>query len=69
MQTRFADLTERLGPVLSAVAAAFLILLGLLVIAYPAVLRWLVGGALLLAGVAVVASLVTTLAAGARAHR
>jgi hypothetical protein len=55
--------------VLSAVAAAFLILLGLLVIAYPAVLRWLVGGALLLAGVAVVASLVTTLAAGARAHR
>lgn len=69
MQTRFADLTERLGPVLTAVTAAFLMLLGLLVIAYPAVLRWLVGGALLLAGVSVVASLVTTLAVGSRSDR
>jgi hypothetical protein len=44
-------------PVLSAVAAVLLIILGLLVIAYPVLLTWGIGIGLILAGVALLASI------------
>jgi len=49
----------RLGPVLTSVLAALLLILGALVIAFPALLGWVVGIGLLLAGVALIAVVLT----------
>ncbi|WP_447968508.1 hypothetical protein [Nitrospira sp. M1] len=54
-----ATLTHNVGPVVSSVLAAFLIILGLLIIIKPALLGWIVGLVLILAGVAVLAGLLT----------
>lgn len=46
------EITQWLGPVSSVVLSILLVILGILVIAQPLVLPWLVGIALMLAGVA-----------------
>lgn len=52
----FYELLEGRDPVALIVIAIALAIAGVLVIAFPAVLRWLAGGALLLTGVAVLAA-------------
>jgi hypothetical protein len=59
VQVRSAAIIERVGPVLAIVAAALLVILGILIIIYPAILAWVVGIGLILAGVAVLASVLT----------
>lgn len=63
MQTRRStavrDIFQGLSPVLIIVGAASLIILGILIILFPALLRWAVGIALILGGVGVFASVVT----------
>lgn len=59
MQVRSAAIIERAGPVLAIVAAALLVILGIIIIIYPAILAWVVGIGLILAGVAVLASVLT----------
>lgn len=50
-----SDMTQRLGHVASIVLAALLVIVGWLVIINPALLGWIVGLALILVGVAVLA--------------
>jgi hypothetical protein len=54
------DILQGANPVLTIVLAAVLAILGILVILYPEVLRWLVGVVLILAAVGLVASTVTS---------
>jgi multisubunit Na+/H+ antiporter MnhC subunit len=54
------DILQGANPVLTIVLAAILAILGILVILYPEVLRWLVGIVLILAGVGLVTSTVTS---------
>ncbi len=49
-----SDLTRGMGPVSAAVLAVLLVILGFLVISLPAILPWLVGIALILAGTALI---------------
>lgn len=56
VQFRFTQLVEAAGPVLAAVASAFLIILGILVIIFPRLLDWVAGIGLVLAGVGVLAA-------------
>jgi hypothetical protein len=65
VHARLAQLAAGLGPVTATVAAALLIILGVLVVVYPGLLGWLVGIGLALAGVALLAT--TLLAPGAGA--
>ncbi|HTE86628.1 MAG TPA: DUF308 domain-containing protein [Dehalococcoidia bacterium] len=53
------QLIERAGTVMSSVAAALAIILGIIVIAYPIVLAWAVGIVLMLGGIAVFVTLYT----------
>jgi uncharacterized membrane protein HdeD (DUF308 family) len=48
------DMTRGLGPVAGAVLAILLIILGILVIIQPALLTWIAGIGLILAGVALI---------------
>ena len=57
-QTTLSGWVQRLGPVATAVGSALLVILGILVMAYPELLGWLVGIVLVLSGVALLASLV-----------
>jgi len=66
MQTRLVSVAQRIGPVLTAVAAVFLIILGVLVIVYPELLEWVLGLSLILFGVALLTTLVITVAGGGR---
>lgn len=52
-------MTQGLGPVVSIVLAAFLIILGWLVIVNPALLGWIIGLVLILVGVAILAGVFT----------
>ncbi len=67
MQTRptrdfgIADLIRGTRPVVSTVFAALLIILGILVVVYPALLYWVVGIGLVLAGIAMLAALLATM--------
>jgi hypothetical protein len=56
VHARLAQLAAGLGPVTATVAAALLIILGVLVVVYPSLLGWLVGIGLVLAGVALLAT-------------
>jgi hypothetical protein len=58
LQAQVNGIAEQIGPALSAVAATLLVILGALVIAYPELLSWVVGIALVLAGVGLLASVV-----------
>lgn len=70
IQARMSAVIERFGPVGAAVAAALLVILGILVIAFPALLIWAIGIALMLTGVALLAMVFTANAgAGAGATR
>lgn len=66
MQTRptsdygISDLIRGTRPVVSTVVAALLIILGILVVVYPAVLNWVVGIGLVLAGIAMLAAIIAT---------
>ncbi len=66
MQTRpmrdfgITDLVRGTRPVVSTVFAALLIILGILVVVYPALLNWVVGIGLVLAGIAMLAAIVAT---------
>ena len=62
MQERLIALALGLGPVVATVAAALLIILGVLVVANPWLLIWVVGLGLVLSGVALLAA--TLAAAG-----
>lgn len=53
------QLVERAGPLATGLAAALAIILGLLVIAFPILLAWAVGIALMLGGVAILVALYT----------
>lgn len=58
MQTLLAELMafiHRLGPIPSSVIATLLVIFGLLIIAKPALLGWIVGILLILTGVAILA--------------
>jgi hypothetical protein len=46
----------RASPVVATVAAALLIIIGILVIIYPALLAWIAGIGLVLAGIAILVS-------------
>ena len=59
MEQYLGTIAIRLGPVLTSVLAALLLILGALVIAFPALLGWVVGIGLLLAGVALIAVVLT----------
>jgi hypothetical protein len=50
------EITRASGPVVATVAAVLLIILGILVIVYPGLIAWIAGIGLVLAGVAVFAS-------------
>jgi uncharacterized membrane protein HdeD (DUF308 family) len=52
-------MTQGLGPVVSIVLAALLIILGWLVIVNPALLGWIVGLILMLVGIAILAGVFT----------
>ncbi|MFN3322747.1 MAG: hypothetical protein ACK5AZ_04565 [Bryobacteraceae bacterium] len=52
------EITQWLGPVSSVVLSILLVILGILVIAQPLVLPWLVGIALMLAGVAMLVGII-----------
>jgi UPF0716 family protein affecting phage T7 exclusion len=54
---RFTELIRATSPVAAIVTAVLLIILGILVIVYPGLLAWMVGIGLVLAGVAVLASI------------
>ena len=60
VHARLAQLAAGLGPVTATVAAALLIILGVLVVVYPSLLGWLVGIGLVLAGVALLATALLT---------
>ncbi|WP_202948500.1 hypothetical protein [Nitrolancea hollandica] len=66
MQTRpmrdfgITDLVRGTRPVVSTVFAALLIILGILVVVYPALLNWVVGIGLVLAGIAMLAAIIAT---------
>lgn len=53
---RLTELMRTTSPVVAMVAAALLIILGILVIVYPGLVAWIAGIGLVLAGVAVLAS-------------
>jgi UPF0716 family protein affecting phage T7 exclusion len=53
---RLTELTRASSPVVATVAAVMLIILGILVIVYPGLVAWIAGIGLVLAGVAVLAS-------------
>ncbi len=53
---RLTELTRATGPVVATVTAVLLIILGILVIVYPGLVAWIAGIGLVLAGVAVLAS-------------
>ena len=55
MQEKLEQVVSAIGPVLSAVSAALLILLGTAIIVYPLLIGWIVGIALILGGVALFA--------------
>ena len=59
MQPTLADIVQGVSPIVAVVVAALSIILGILVIIYPALLPWLVGIGLVLAGVALLASVFT----------
>ncbi|MCA9422271.1 MAG: hypothetical protein KC592_14705 [Nitrospira sp.] len=52
-------MTQGLGPVVSIVLAVLLIIIGWLVIVYPALLGWIIGLVLILVGVAILAGVFT----------
>jgi uncharacterized membrane protein HdeD (DUF308 family) len=56
VQPTLADMVQGINPVLATVGATLSIILGILVIVYPSLLQWLVGIGLVLAGVALLAS-------------
>jgi hypothetical protein len=53
---RFTELAREINPVVASVAAVLLIIVGVLVIVFPGLLAWIMGIALVLGGVAVLAS-------------
>ncbi len=53
---RLSELTHATSPVVATVVAVLLIILGVLVILYPGLVAWIAGIGLVLAGVAVLAS-------------
>lgn len=55
MQEKLEQVVSAIGPVLSAVSAALLILLGAAIIVYPLLIGWIVGIILILSGVALFA--------------
>jgi hypothetical protein len=57
--TRMARDVAQLSPVLATVLAVLCMILGILVIIYPVLLAWLIGITLILAGVAILATLFT----------
>lgn len=61
IQAQLAGIAHRIGPVLAAVTAALFIILGILIINYPELLSWVVGIALVLAGVGLLAATITVL--------
>lgn len=65
-EERLSGLVQQFGPVLTAVGSVLLIILGVLVINYPELLSWVVGIALVLGGVAVLASLVLAVSRSVR---
>ena len=54
---RLNEFTRGAGPVVATVAAVLMIIVGILVILYPALIAWLAGIGLVLGGVAVLASI------------
>jgi hypothetical protein len=58
-QTAVKSLIERMraSPVVATVAAVLLVIVGILVIVYPGLLAWIAGIGLVLAGIAILASL------------
>jgi uncharacterized membrane protein HdeD (DUF308 family) len=59
VQPTLADIVQGVSPVVVVVVAVLSIILGILVIIYPALLPWLVGIGLVLVGVALLASVFT----------
>jgi len=62
-------MVEQIGPVLATVVGVLLIILGILVIDYPHLLVWVIGIGIILTGVAILASIVTTAIQGNDAGR
>jgi len=66
MDVNLLGLLDRVHPVLAAVIAVLLIIVGFLVLVYPVLVAWFVGIGLILAGVAALAGFVTS---GGRGRR
>jgi hypothetical protein len=62
LQGQLFGIAQRIGPVLGAVSATLLIIVGILIIIFPVLLRWIVGIGLVLAGVALLTSLLVLVA-------
>lgn len=61
---RISGVAQSVGPVVAVVVAALLIIFGILVIAFPELLAWVVGIGLIVGGVALLATVFTTTARG-----
>ncbi|MDZ4734590.1 MAG: hypothetical protein SGJ16_13520 [Nitrospirota bacterium] len=55
MEEKLAQIVSAIGPVLSIVLAALLVILGTVIIVYPLLIGWIVGIAFILSGVALIA--------------
>ncbi|HEY8491001.1 MAG TPA: hypothetical protein VIO14_08410 [Dehalococcoidia bacterium] len=64
VQMRISGVAQSVGPVVAVVVAALLIIFGILVIAFPELLAWVVGIGLIVGGVALLATVFTTTARG-----
>jgi len=55
VEEKLAQIVSAIGPVLSIVLAALLVILGTVIIVYPLLIGWIVGIAFILSGVALIA--------------
>ncbi len=60
MPINLSQVLRGASPVISAVVAALLFILGILIIIYPILLTWVVGIGLILAGIALLTSALTS---------
>lgn len=59
MLEMLAELARRLGPVAAAIVAVVGIIVGILIIAYPPLLSWIVGIALIVLSIGVLAAAIS----------
>ncbi len=56
MEEKLTHIVSAIGPIVSIVLAALLVILGMLIIVYPPVIGWIIGITFILSGVALFAT-------------